>query len=84
MADEIMKILVLVLIVISVVVALPPIMYDYIYPSWGGDSAEHMIYFENMNRLQPIYYGQYLVGKLLNALPFDITVSFYGSTTYYI
>ncbi len=71
-----MKWLFLTLAILSVLIILPPIVHGYIYPSWGGDSAEHLIYFHNMDNQRPLYYGQYVIGKLLNALPIDINVSF--------
>ncbi len=83
-----MRRLLVVLVVLSVLIVMPPIIHHYIYPSWGGDSAEHLIYFHNMGvgfpiiriwdvvENPPLYYGQYVVGKLMNALPFDMNFSF--------
>lgn len=71
-----MKWLFLTLAILSVLIIMPPIVHHYIYPSWGGDSAEHLIYFHNMNSRMPLYYGQYVVGQVLNALPIDMNISF--------
>lgn len=70
------KWLILTLVGLSILIVMPPIVHGYIYPSWGGDSAEHLIYFHNMDTSSPLYYGQYVIGKVLNALPVDINVSF--------
>ena len=71
-----MKWLFLTLTIITIIIIIPPVIYDYIYPSWGGDSAEHLIYFNHMDTKSPIYTGQYIVGKILKVLPFDINISF--------
>lgn len=83
-----MKWLFLTLVVLSVLVIMPPLVHHYIYPSWGGDSAEHLMYFHNMDSgfplinyfgeliEPPLYYGEYFTGSFLNALPMDINVSF--------
>lgn len=71
-----MRWLISTLVALSVLIIMPPIIYHYVYPSWGGDSAEHLIYFNNMEKQPPLYYGQYVVGKILNALPIDMNVSF--------
>lgn len=68
-----------ILVAISVLVAIPPLRYHYIYPTAGDDTASHLIYFQNMNLAgtgNPLYGGQYIIGKLVNALPFDMNVSF--------
>lgn len=77
------------LFALTIISIMPPILHDYIYPTAGDDSATHMMYFENMGRpvedyyvghppvpVYPLYYGQYIVGKLMNALPFDVPTSF--------
>jgi hypothetical protein len=69
-------ILVLVLFIMSVLIVIPPIRYHYIYPTAGDDTASHLIYFHDMDTMTPLYGGQYLVGELVNALPFDLNVSF--------
>ncbi len=83
-----MRWLFLTLVILSVLVIIPPIVHHYIYPSWGGDSAEHLIYFNDMGNKfplinyfrepieAPLYYGQYFTGTFLNTLPVDINVSF--------
>lgn len=65
-----------VLIVLSVLMIIPPLHYHYIYPTAGDDTAAHLIYFQNMDSQSPLYYGQYLIGKLINWLPFDPNVTF--------
>ncbi len=79
-----------ILLIVSIIIIVPPIHYHYIYPNAGDDTASHLIYFQNMDKMQPsfiglfddvkssspLYYGQYLVGKLINRLPFDMNVTF--------
>ncbi len=68
--------LIVTLAVLSILVVIPPIRYHYIYPTAGDDTASHLIYFQNMDNQEAIYGGQYLVGKLVNALPFDSKTTF--------
>ncbi len=69
-------ILIIVLIVLSVMVIIPPIHYQYVYPTDGDDTAAHLQYFQIIGQTKALYYGQYMVGKLLTSLPFDILTSF--------
>jgi len=69
-------ILVVILIILSIMVIIPPLYYDYIYPTAGDDTASHLNYFQNMENRNPAYGGQYVIGKLMNVLPFDMNVSF--------
>jgi hypothetical protein len=68
--------LISVLVVISILMIIPLLHYHYIYPTAGDDTATHMIYFQNMDKQPPLYGGQFIVGKLMNALPFDMSVNF--------
>lgn len=63
--------LISILIIMTIIIIIPPIVYDYIYPTSGDDTATHLYYFENMDKYNPHYGGQYLIGKLINALPYN-------------
>lgn len=65
-----------ILVVITILVIIPPLYYDYIYPTAGDDTASHLKYFQNINNQAPAYGGQYIIGKLMNVLPFDMNISF--------
>lgn len=71
-----MKWLILTLVILSMIIIIPPIAYNYVYPTAGDDTASHLIYFQNMDTRHSIYYGQYAIGKILNLLSFPIMVSF--------
>ena len=64
------------LLVFIILILLPPIIHGYIYPTAGDDTASHLIYFKNIDTQKPLYYGQYVVGKLINLLPFNPTITF--------
>lgn len=75
-----------VLVILTVLVFYPPLHYGYLYPTAGDDSASHILYFMNINTPDgfpdapphnyPLYYGQYIVARLLNVLPFNVVSSF--------
>jgi hypothetical protein len=70
------------LIILTVLVVIPPLRYQYVYSTGGDDTAWHLIYFNDMNYNtayvpgHPLYLGQYLAGKLVNSLPFNPVSSF--------
>lgn len=77
------------LIIFTILIIIPPIHYGYIYPTAGDDTANHLTYFTHMNipveeyydgtppiPQYPLYWGQYIVGKMLDVLPFDPKISF--------
>ena len=49
------------LAVYSLIVMLPPVIYKYIYPVSGDDSATHMNFIKHANLLHQLYFG-YVVG----------------------
>lgn len=68
------KITLVVLAVFSLIILLPPIIYGYVYPSAGDDSAEHMRIIGQIDLSNPfsksvhyLYAGQWIVGLPLVA-----------------
>lgn len=59
---------------LSVIIFIP--LLRHTYPDFGSDILSHTTYFKNISSMSPLYYGQYLVGKLFNLLPFNIEISF--------
>ena len=57
------------LILYCVVVFLPPVIYGYVYPNAGDDSAFHLVFFERMQNgdvgIQVLYLGYWVVGRSL-------------------
>jgi len=70
------RLLVAVLLGLSVLFVIPAFTHGYIYPTGGDDTAAHLAYFKVMDAQGPNYWGQYLVGKMVNALPFDPVTTF--------
>ncbi len=70
------KLLLFVLSGLSVLFVAPAFVHGYIYPTGGDDTAAHLLYFQNIDTQSPLYWGQFLVGKLVNVLPFDPVASF--------
>ncbi len=68
--------LVAVLLGLSVLFVAPAFIHGYIYPTGGDDTASHLIYFQNMDTQNALYWGQWLAGKLVNGLPFDSVATF--------
>ncbi len=71
-----MKTLIIILAILSIIIILPPIMYHQVYPTAGDDTASHLRYFKNIDSHASLYWGRYIVGKMINALPFDPNISF--------
>jgi hypothetical protein len=85
-----MKIVFVVLLILTVLLILPPIIHGYIYPDSGDDSGVHLNYFRNMDlhppltlsyliKMQgnsPLYWGEWIVGKLINLLPFNKPITY--------
>lgn len=60
---------ILVLVIASTIILLPPLIHGYIYPSAGDDSAEHMRVINQIDLSHPfsksvqyLYAGQWLIG----------------------
>jgi hypothetical protein len=78
------KLLVITFIILTAIIVLPPIIHTYIYPINGDDAASHLLYFMDIDNpdpawpysVYPLYYGQYVVGKVFQALPFNVVTSF--------
>lgn len=68
--------LIIVLVVLTILVIIPPLHYGYIYPTAGDDTASHLRYFQDIEGQPSLYSGRYVIGKIMNALPFDINISF--------
>jgi MFS family permease len=66
----------IILTILSILIVLPAFIHGYIYPNTSDDTAFHLAYFRNMDIQSFLYYGQYLVGKLVNALPFNPATTF--------
>lgn len=77
MAKKVKWYFIAILLIITIIAIVPPLRYGYIYPTAGDDTAWHLIYFQNMDAKTPLYYGQYLVGEMVNTLPFDPNTTFF-------
>jgi hypothetical protein len=60
-------IIVSILAILCVIIILPPIIYDYIYPTGGDDTAHHLIVMNTITLDKPIpekhlYDGQWIIG----------------------
>lgn len=57
--------------VFTLMIFLPPLIYDYTYPNNGDDAAYHLLYFESLKNgahQESMYLGQTLVGYPIVAL----------------
>lgn len=76
---------ILILVILNILIILPPILHDYIYPTGGDDSAHHLNVINHITINDPIpstynYFGQIIIGYPLvlleSYLHIPLTVSF--------
>jgi hypothetical protein len=61
-------IIISILIIFTLVIFLPPVVHQYVYPNNGDDAGNHLTYIKklaNGENPQYIYYGQYVVAKMI-------------------